>query len=206
MTTSQQRYERARRLMPWGTQTNAKRPDALFDLMQRSILPLLGKVSPWDLDETERYADLSFLAGDTGYDYSRVAAFALAYSIGHESESKSEHLWFAPHGGHVLGAIPVAAVPNGLIVESYPESKWRVIPPIDPIEPEKSLVSEPNPIKNGRIKMTMKPGIGYVLNEEVSKDYEVNPQPPNTKTVKARPEKQYGDLLINQASLADSWR
>ncbi len=84
--------------------------------------------------------------------------------------AESEHLWFAPHGGHVLGAIPVAAVPNGLIVESYPESKWRVIPPIDPIEPEKSLVSEPNPIKNGRIKMTMKPGIGYVLNDEVSKD------------------------------------
>lgn len=28
MTTSEQLYERARRLMPWGTQTNAKRPDA----------------------------------------------------------------------------------------------------------------------------------------------------------------------------------
>ncbi len=27
MTTSEQLYERARRLMPWGTQTNAKRPD-----------------------------------------------------------------------------------------------------------------------------------------------------------------------------------
>ena len=98
-----------------------------------------------------------------------------------------------------------ARVPNGLIVESYPESKWRVIPPIDPIEPEKSLVSEPNPIKNVRIQMTMKPGIGYVMNDQVSKDYEVNPRSPNSKLVKARPEKQYGDLLINQASLADSW-
>ena len=34
MTTSQELYERARRLMPWGTQTNAKRPDeALAGIM-----------------------------------------------------------------------------------------------------------------------------------------------------------------------------
>ena len=69
------------------------RPEALFDRMQRRILPLLGDVNPWDLDETARDADLSFLAGDTGHAFSEVAAFAVAYRLGHESEA--EHFWFA---------------------------------------------------------------------------------------------------------------
>ena len=119
--------------------------------------------------------------------------------------AETEHIWFAPHGGHVLGAIPVAAVPNGLIVESYPVSKWRPLVPIDSNQPKQVLIEEPNPISKGQITMHQGPGIGYVLHENVAQSYEVNPRRPNLTPGKQKPIKQYGDLLIRQANLRDSW-
>lgn len=119
--------------------------------------------------------------------------------------AETEHIWFAPHGGHVLGAIPVAAVPNGLIVESYPASKWRPFVPIDASQPDQVLIEEPNPINKGQITMHQGPGIGYKLNEEVAQVYEINPRRPNTTPAKQKPLKQYGDLLLRQANLKGSW-
>jgi L-alanine-DL-glutamate epimerase-like enolase superfamily enzyme len=119
--------------------------------------------------------------------------------------SETEHIWFAPHGGHVLGAIPVAAVPNGLIVESYPVSKWRPWVPIDSSQPKQVLVEEPNPISKGQITMNQGPGIGYILHEDVAQAYEINPRRPNTTPGKQKPIKQYGDLLLRQATLRGSW-
>jgi L-alanine-DL-glutamate epimerase-like enolase superfamily enzyme len=87
--------------------------------------------------------------------------------------ASAQHIWFAPHGGHVLGATAVASAPNGLIVESYPLSKWRVQLPIDPANPEEKLLEEPNPVVKGWISMSQEPGLGYRLNEDVAKKYEV---------------------------------
>jgi len=87
--------------------------------------------------------------------------------------ASAQHIWFAPHGGHVLGATAVAAAPNGLIVESYPLSKWRVQLPIDPENPEEKLLEEPNPVAKGWISMSQEPGLGYKLNEDVAKKYEM---------------------------------
>ncbi|MDQ1279908.1 MAG: Mandelate racemase/muconate lactonizing enzyme family protein [Thermoproteota archaeon] len=87
--------------------------------------------------------------------------------------ASAHHIWFAPHGGHILGATAVAAAPNGLIVESYPTSKWRPESPIDPNHPEIKLLEESNTIKKGWITLSQKPGLGYYLNEDVAKKYEV---------------------------------
>jgi len=119
--------------------------------------------------------------------------------------AETEHVWFAPHGGHVLGTIPVAAAPNGLIVESYPASKWRPEVPIEPGNPEVVLLEEPNPVEDGWITLNKGSGIGYVLNEDVAKRYEVNPRPVRLRRAGRKPEKQFGDLLVRQRSLPDSW-
>lgn len=119
--------------------------------------------------------------------------------------AEAEHIWFAPHGGHVLGAIPVAAAPNGMIVESYPTSKWRPVVPIEPGHPETVLLEEPNPVEKGWITMYRGPGIGYVLNEDIAKKYEVNPRPTRREPTGRKPERQFGDLLIRQQSLPGSW-
>jgi L-alanine-DL-glutamate epimerase-like enolase superfamily enzyme len=87
--------------------------------------------------------------------------------------ASAEHMWFAPHGGHVLGAAAVAAAPNGMIVESYPLSKWRIELPIDPANPGERILEEPNPVVKGWIEMSQEPGLGYRLNEDVAKKYEV---------------------------------
>jgi L-alanine-DL-glutamate epimerase-like enolase superfamily enzyme len=119
--------------------------------------------------------------------------------------AETEHIWFSPHGGHVLGAIPVAAVPNGLLVESYPTSKWRPRVPLDPKHPDAVLLEEVNPIVKGWITLHTRPGVGYVLNEEVAKQYEVNPRPLRRTPAGQKPEAQRGDLLLRQPSLPGSW-
>jgi L-alanine-DL-glutamate epimerase-like enolase superfamily enzyme len=119
--------------------------------------------------------------------------------------AETEHIWFAPHGGHVLGATPVSAATNGLIVESYPASKWRPTVPIEDEHPDVVLLEEPNPITNGWITMNTSPGIGYVLHEEVAEKYEVNPRPAQQKPTGRTPEKQWGDLRVRQPNLSGSW-
>jgi len=119
--------------------------------------------------------------------------------------AETEHIWFAPHGGHVLGAIPVAAAPNGLIVESYPVSKWRPDVPIESGHPEVVLLEEPNPIEKGWITMYKGPGMGYVLNEDVAKKYEVEPRPVRRLPTGKKPKSQFGDLMVRQPSLPTSW-
>ena len=119
--------------------------------------------------------------------------------------AETEHIWFAPHGGHVLGATSMAAVPNGLIVESYPASEWRPEVPIDSEHSEVILLEEPNPIEDGWITLHKDPGIGYVLNEDVARRYEVGARRFRRKPRGRKPEKQTGDLLIRQSSLSGSW-
>jgi L-alanine-DL-glutamate epimerase-like enolase superfamily enzyme len=87
--------------------------------------------------------------------------------------ASAQHIWFAPHGGRVLGATAVCSMPNGLIVESYPLSQWRVELPLDPENPEEKLLEEPNPVVNSWIEMSQEPGLGYKLNEDVAEKYEV---------------------------------
>lgn len=104
-----------------------------------------------------------------------------------------------------MGAIPVAAAPNGLIVESYPVSKWRPDVPIESGHPEVVLLEEPNPIEKGWITMYKGPGMGYVLNEDVAKKYEVEPRPVRRLPTGKKPKSQFGDLMVRQPSLPTSW-
>jgi hypothetical protein len=53
--------------------------------------------------------------------------------------------------------------------------------------------------------MNTRPGIGYILHEEVAARYEVNPRPARRQPTGRTPAKQWGDLLVRQPNLADSW-
>lgn len=89
--------------------------------------------------------------------------------------ASAHHIWFAPHGGSaaVLGAATVASASNGLIVEYFPLSKWRVQLPIDPMNPEEKLLLEPKLVENGWINMPQDHGLGYKIDEDVAKKYEI---------------------------------
>ena len=56
-------------------------------------------------------------------------------------------IWFARHGGAVLGATSVAAVPNRLVAEGHARRRT------ESEEPEMALLNENNPIEDGWITM-----------------------------------------------------
>ena len=71
-------------------------PPALFDRIASAVTPLLGDVGIQDLEEDADHDDLSFLAGETGFDEPVLARFALAHrltAIGIQPE-----FWFAVLG------------------------------------------------------------------------------------------------------------
>lgn len=84
-----------------------------------------------------------------------------------------QHIWFAPYGRHTLGAIAVAAVPNGTIVGSHPTAKLHPENPTDSAHLEVRLLEEPNTIDKDYVILSQKPGLGHQPNEDVVKKYEV---------------------------------
>lgn len=85
-------------------------------------------------------ADPCYCGGLT--EWVRIAALASAH-----------HMYMAPHGQHYLGAHAVAAVDNGLIVESYlPLRPWQ-----------DRFISGPE-LDNGDLVLTDAPGLGLEIN------------------------------------------
>lgn len=78
----------------------------------------------------------------------KIAALASAY-----------HLPMAPHGGPHVGAHCVAAVANGLIVESYVHS----------VQPHLNEFAEPPDIRNGYVTLPDAPGLGLRWSEDAIK-------------------------------------
>src|SRR5207249_3127862 len=70
-----------------------KEPPALFERVTSALEPLLDDVRPDELDESDEHQDLSFLAGETGFEQSLLARFALAHQLA-RTAIESE-FWFA---------------------------------------------------------------------------------------------------------------
>ena len=72
-------------------------PPALFARIKGAVEPLLGRLQIEELEEDQQHQDLTFLAGETGFEKRLLARFILAYlltRIGIEPE-----FWFALLGG-----------------------------------------------------------------------------------------------------------
>ncbi|HUG67047.1 MAG TPA: neuraminidase-like domain-containing protein [Pirellulaceae bacterium] len=72
-------------------------PSSLFERVGRAVRPLLGNVKVEDLDEHERHQDVSFLSGETGFEKSVIARFAIAHKLA--AEAIAPEFWFVVVGG-----------------------------------------------------------------------------------------------------------
>jgi hypothetical protein len=65
-----------------------------FENITRAVEPLLANVTLVELEEDERFHDISFLSGETGYDTEHIANFALAHRLASTSRIEAP-FWYA---------------------------------------------------------------------------------------------------------------
>lgn len=70
-----------------------RRPQALFEKIGRTLNPLLEGLQTAELEEDEQHQDLSFLAGETGFEKSVLARFAIAHRLA--QQAIQPEFWFA---------------------------------------------------------------------------------------------------------------
>lgn len=70
-----------------------QQPLSLFEQLAQSLSPLLDGIRIQDLEEDETHQDLSFLSGETGYSFSKLARFALSHRL--VAPSLDAPFWFA---------------------------------------------------------------------------------------------------------------
>lgn len=74
-----------------------KAPPPLFERIGAAVTPLLGKVKIEDLEQDQEHQDLTFLAGECGFDKRDLARFVLAHRLAlHSIEAE---FWFVLLGG-----------------------------------------------------------------------------------------------------------
>ena len=73
-------------------------PPALFNRIEAAVKPLLGPVKTEELEENRDLHDLTFLAGETGYEKLVLARFVLAYLLAELGITRE--FWFALAGGN----------------------------------------------------------------------------------------------------------
>ncbi|HEY8459160.1 MAG TPA: neuraminidase-like domain-containing protein, partial [Blastocatellia bacterium] len=76
---------------------DAWQPPTLFEKIRKSLEPLLVRVKIEELDENEKHRDLSFLAGETGFEKGVLARFILAQRLA--QQAIEPEFWFAALGG-----------------------------------------------------------------------------------------------------------
>jgi len=70
-----------------------REPPSLYEQLKSTLEPLLGDLSAAELDESDKRQDLSFLAGETGYEQRLLARFALAHRMARRT--LETEFWFA---------------------------------------------------------------------------------------------------------------
>ena len=73
--------------------SDIQRPLSLFEKIGRELPPLLDGVRVEDLEEDKEHQDLSFLAGETGFEKRDLARFALAHRLARQGIQPE--FWFA---------------------------------------------------------------------------------------------------------------
>lgn len=87
-------------------------PPDLFTRIQSDILPLLGAVELGELEEDPDHQDLSFLAGETGFDRAVIARFVLAHRL--VADDLPAELWFAVLGTSFFQYAPARSLADNL--------------------------------------------------------------------------------------------
>ena len=72
-------------------------PPTLFERIEAAVEPLLGRVSVEELEENQAHQDLTFLAGETGFEKRVLARFVLAHGLARLGIDRE--FWFALLGG-----------------------------------------------------------------------------------------------------------
>lgn len=75
-------------------------PPSLFDRIRIAVEPNLGRLQIAQLEENDQNQDVSFLAGETGIEFSLVARFVLAHKL--TAKGMTPVFWFALTGGDLL--------------------------------------------------------------------------------------------------------
>jgi Tc toxin complex TcA C-terminal TcB-binding domain/Neuraminidase-like domain len=72
-------------------------PSTLFEKIEQSLEPLLGRFKTEELEEDKQHQDLSFLASETGFDKTVLARFVVAHKLARRS--LQAEFWFVLLGG-----------------------------------------------------------------------------------------------------------
>jgi hypothetical protein len=72
-----------------------------YEKLVQELTPLLGKLSPVELEEDEEHQDITFLSGESGFAAEKLVRFALAHRLAAASCIDPE-FWYALLGHAVL--------------------------------------------------------------------------------------------------------
>ena len=78
----------------------AVEPPSLFDRIRAAVEPHLGRLKTADLEENNEHQDITFLAGETGFEFGILVRFVLAHKLA--LHGMSPVFWFALLGGDLL--------------------------------------------------------------------------------------------------------
>src|SRR4029453_12531784 len=74
-----------------------RQPPSLFEKIEQSVKPLLNGLGVQELEEDPRNQDLTFLAGETGFDKAVLARFVMAHKLAQRRVPAA--FWFVVLGG-----------------------------------------------------------------------------------------------------------
>ncbi|MDY7791695.1 neuraminidase-like domain-containing protein [Burkholderia ubonensis] len=109
-----------------------KEPQPLFERIGEAVTPLLGKIGVQELEEDQEHQDLSFLAGECGFNKRDLARFALAHRLAHQGIETE--FWFVLLGGSIFGYVETAPLKDQL------ETVTTALPSLDAGAVRKALV------------------------------------------------------------------
>lgn len=104
---------------------------SLFETIDASVRPLLGKLTVPELDESREHQDLTFLEGETGIAKAALARFALASRM--VQEGLPAEFWFALLGGSIF------QYAEGVSLQEQQRLVTESLPSIDAIAVRKAL-------------------------------------------------------------------
>ena len=91
-------------------------PPTLFERIEVAVGPLLGRVSVEELEENQEHQDLTFLAGETGFEKRVLARFVLAHGLARQGIDRE--FWFALLGGSFFEFVEKASLKENLATVS----------------------------------------------------------------------------------------
>ena len=111
-------------------------PPTLFERIDSAVEPLLGRVRVEELEENQEHQDLSFLAGETGFEKRVLARFVLAHGLVRLGIDRE--FWFALLGGSFFEFVEKDSLKENLSAVSH------ALPALDATAVRKALAGSFN--------------------------------------------------------------